>query len=42
MILHFLGNKNVVKMLLDNKAYVNAKDDEGQTALFYAAWEGLY
>ena len=34
------GHKNVVELLLANKAEVNAKDNHGQTPLHVAAAEG--
>lgn len=34
------GNLEVIKILTENSADVNAKDDKNKTALFYARREG--
>ncbi len=34
------GHTETAKLLLNNKADVNAKDNENRTALMWAAWRG--
>lgn len=40
-ILFHVGNNKIVEILVENKADVNAMDNDGQTPLFAAAWEGM-
>lgn len=37
----FLGSENIVKMLIDNGANINMKDEMGRTPLIAAASKGL-
>lgn len=40
--IHFLGHENVTKLLIENGADVNARNDDNRTPLFYSVTNGIF